>query len=335
MGTVAGKSVVAGFAAIVCATPVAVQAASIEDSAHRKIDVPGDVEVVIPAGPPAQVLLHALAPDRLGALVEPFKPDHVIYVDPKIARLPQIPVLTRVTKPGDFGMVAELKPGLIIDYGNDSRRYVAADEKIQKQLGVPTALFGGRLTDAAKVARTIAPAIGKNARAETVAAKIEEVLDRVKPLADLGDGDRPTVYVARGADGLLAARAGTSFDEPIRLAGGRNVVEAGNGTFKRMSLEEVVALKPAVVVFGQRDALKSKLHAALPPGTKFLLDAGEPYSVLTGPPSINRLVGLAALAVILHSDRFKMEPEDVSRIETTLFPIPAGLAVPAPLQQQP
>ena len=29
-------------------------------------------------------------------------------------------------------------------------------------------------------------------------------------------------------------RAGTSFDEPIRLAGGRNVVAASGGTFQRM-----------------------------------------------------------------------------------------------------
>lgn len=321
--------------AIASSAPLVARSATIEDSTKRSVDIPAEVKVVIPAGAPAQVLLHALAPDRLGALVEPFKPEHVIYVDPKVAHLPQIPVLTRMTKPGDIGMVAELKPGLVVDYGNASRRYVAADKRIQKTLGVPTVLFGGSLLDAAKVARTIGGAIGAGAHANDIAAKVDEVLDRAKPLSDLADSGRTAVYLARGADGLLAARAGTSFDEPIRLAGGRNVVEAGNGTFKHMTVEDVVALKPVVVIFATRDALKSPLHAALPRGTKYLLDSGEPYKVLTGPPSINRLVGLAALAVILHSDKFRMEPEEVGRIETALFPIPSGLAVPAPLQAQP
>ena len=327
------------FAALVgvalAMAPGGLGAATLLDSANRSVTLPAVVRAIVPAGPPAQVLLHALVPDRLAGVVEPFRPEHVIYVDMSLRDAPQIPMLSRTAAPGDVDMVAGLKPDLVVDYGNVSPRFVAADEKIQKELGVPAVLFGGNLADAPHVLRTLAGAIGADKRGEMLAALIEDVLTKTKPLADLDDADRVPVYLSRGADGLTAARAGTSFDEPIRLAGGHNVVESGNGTFKRMTVEEVVALQPAVVIISDRDALASPLHAALPKGTRFVLDTGEPYKVLTGVPSINRVIGLAALAAILHPKEFAMVPDDVTRIETTLFPIAAGLAEPAPLDVRP
>ena len=54
--------------------------------------------------------------------------------------------------------------------------------------------------------------------------------------------------------------------------------------------------------------------------------------MLTGAPSLNRLVGAAALAAILHPDKADGDPDAIRRLETMLFPIPPGLAAPAPLQ---
>ena len=127
-------------------------------------------------------------------------------------------------------------------------------------------------------------------------------------------------------------RAGTSFDEPLRLAGGRNVVVASGGTFQRMDVAAVVALKPKVVIFAEEEALSSPLRQALPKDTIIVLDAGEPYKVLTGPPSLNRLVGLAALPAILHPDKATADPDFVLHVQATLFPPPPGVAFPAPLQ---
>ncbi len=307
-------------------------AETLTDSADRTVTVAHEIASVVPAGPPAQVLLQVLAADKLTGLVEPFTPQHVIYVDPTLAKRPQIPMLNRTAAPGDVAAVAALKPGLVVDYGSLSARYVAADEKIGKELSVPSVIFDGDLTEAASVARALATALGVPARGEAVAASIEHVLAAAKPASDVADADRVAVYLARGEDGLLAVRAGTSFDEPIRLAGGRNVVGGTGGTFKRMSVEDVVALKPSVVVFAEQEALSSPLHAGLPKGTRFVLDAGEPYKVLTGPPSLNRLVGLAALAPILHPDKVKADPDAVLHLATLLFPRPAGVAYPAPLQ---
>ena len=302
------------------------------DSTGRTQEVAAPVSVVVPAGAPAQVLLQAIAPQKLGALVEGFAPEHVIYVDAKVAALPQIAMLSRSAAPGDVAAVAALKPGLVVDYGSLSPRYVAADEKIAEELKVPAVLFSGDLADVPMVVRTVAKPLGEVERGEAVAGAAQKVLDALKPLGALPEAERVSIYVARGTDGLNALRAGTSFDEPLRLAGARNVVGGGGGTFRRMSVDEVAGLKPAVVVFADLDVLSSPLHAALPKETKWVLDAGEPYKVLLGPPSLNRLVGAAALAAILHSDKAPYDQDAIKQIEATLFPVPPGLALPSPLQ---
>ena len=314
------------------AWPIGAFAATLKDSADRTVIVPANVAHVVPAGAPAQVLLQVLAPGKLVGLVEPFKPEHAIYVDPAVAALPQIPQLTRTDAPGDIAAVAALKPDLVVDYGNVSGRFVAADEKIQQELSVPTVLYGGSLADAGALATALGGALGVGARGTEVAGIVRDVLARAAPLANLADEARVPVYVARGPDGLSALRAGTSFDEPIKLAGGRNVVAAAGGTFQRMSVDAVVALKPKVVIFSEQEALTSPLRAALAKDTMVVLDAGEPYKALTGPPSLNRLVGLAALASILHPDKVKADPEIVLHAQAGLFPPPAGVAYPAPLQ---
>ncbi len=309
------------------------QAEPLVDSTGRTQEVAAPVSVAVPAGPPAQILLQAIAPGKLGALVEAFGPDHVMYVDARVAALPHVAMLTRSAAPSDIAAVTALKPGLMVDYGSLSPRYVAAAEKIAEELRVPAVLFSGDLADVPATVRTLAKPLGEVARGEAVASAAQQVLDALKPLGALSDAERVGVYVARGADGLNAVHDGSALDEPIRLAGGRNVVSGGGGgMFRRMDVDAVVALKPAVVVVSDIEALKSPLRAALPKDTRFVLDAGEPYKVLTGAPSLNRLVGALALAAILHPGKAENDPDAIRRLETSLFPIPPGLAVPAPLQ---
>ena len=242
-------------------------------------------------------------------------------------------MLSRNASSEAVAAAAALTPGLVVDYGSLSPRYIAADEKIAHDLKVPAVLFSGDLGDVPGVVRALAKPLGVIKRGEIVAIQAESILTRLKPLAALPDAELVAIYVARGDDGLNAIRGGTSFDEPLRLAGARNVVTGGGGAFRRMSVDDVVALKPDVVVVGDLAAISSPLRAALPKTTKWVLDAGVPYKVLTGPPSLNRLVGAAALAALLHHTD-GLDAEAIGRIETTLFPIPPGVSIPAPLQVQ-
>lgn len=306
-------------------------AASLEDANHQTITLADAPRRILPAGPPAQILLHALAPGQLAGLVEGFPADAAIYVDPALLARPRVPMAARSHDKGDFAEITRLKPDLILDYGSVEPRYAHADADVAGRLAVPVLLFDGRLEAAPDLLLKLGRAFGDEARARMLSERMSKILADTRPLADLPEAERVPVYLARGADGLTGARAGSAFDEPLRLAGARNVVAGGIGAFRRMRPEEVLALHPKVVIFEDREALSSPLGKALPPDVTVLLDNGVPYKALTGAPSLNRMVGLVALASILHPDRFHMDPEDVPRVETLLFPIPPGLAAPAPL----
>ena len=158
-------------------------------------------------------------------------------------------------------------------------------------------------------------------RASEIAKSAEFALQKLAPVTSKTLGDRVSVYYARGSDGLRAIRTGSSLDEGIALAGGRNVVSTGEGTFSSMSVDEVAALKPSVVVLADPKAAEpgAPLRKALPAETRFLVDLGLPYGWIEHPPSLNRLIGALWLASHLYPDEISFPAEDARRMSVALF----------------
>src|SRR5690242_17549717 len=96
-------------------------AAEITDSAGRIVQVPAHVARVVPAGPPAAVLLAALAPDLMVGWPMPLADAARPLLAPEATNLLQIP---RLTGHEDVSAaIKPLKPDLILDYGTVSARY--------------------------------------------------------------------------------------------------------------------------------------------------------------------------------------------------------------------
>jgi hypothetical protein len=94
---------------------------AVVDAAGRTVQVPDHIARMLPAGPPAAVLLAALAPDLMLGWPEPLSPDARAYLPAEVANLPQVP---RLTGHADVTAdIAALHPDLIVDYGTVSPRY--------------------------------------------------------------------------------------------------------------------------------------------------------------------------------------------------------------------
>jgi iron complex transport system substrate-binding protein len=309
----------------VAALPALGFAGPFKDAADRTVDVPSKVARIIPAGPPAQVLLQALAPDKLAGLVEAFPAEGKAFVPDATRNLAVIPRLSRSPSEADIATLRGLAADLVVDYGSVGQNYVASINKAQADLGVPAILLDGRLAGTPANLRQLGLLIGVADRAEQLAALAQKALDKLAPLAALSSADRVSVYLARGSDGLNAARPGGSVGEAIEFAGGRNVVASGSGAFFKMEVADVVALTPDVVIFENAAALKSPLRAALPAKTRVYLDSPTPYGALESPPSLNRLIGALVLGSLLHPDRLPPDPAFVTKLHEAFFgPIPAG-----------
>lgn len=100
----------------------------------------------------------------------------------------------------------------------------------------------------------VGKALGKEAEATVLAERIAAEIGAAQALA-AEQGKRPGVLfiISAEAGRLMASGTGTAADGMIRLAGGRNVIDAYSG-YKQLTDEAVIEAAPDVVVMMDRGA---------------------------------------------------------------------------------
>ena len=267
---------------------------TVVDATGRSIEVPDHLTRVLPAGPPAAILLAAIAPDLMLGWTSPVSGNARALLSPEAARLPQVPRLTGRDDVTD--KIVALKPDLILDYGTIAPRYSDLAKATQQRTGIPTVLLDGSLAEVPRVFRLLGSILHREDRAETLAKFTEALLAAPKKLdASL------RVVCARGPDGLTFVAPRTDLAESFTRAGWQLVVPPGQGPSRPASLDDFRALDPDVIVFtdpamratlAQSEAWRSL--RAVRDGHAFVAP-DMPFGWLDEPPSINRLLGLAWL----------------------------------------
>lgn len=270
-------------------------AADIVDATGRTVQVPDQVAHVLPAGPPAAVLLAALAPDLMLGWPFPIPPKSRAYLAPEAASLPLVP---RVTGREDVtAKVIALKPDLIVDYGTVSPRYSDLARATEQRTGIPTILLDGSLSQIPQAFRLLGHVLHREARAAVLADFASALLALPIP-----PDAHPRVLCARGPDGLTVVAPGTDLAEVFTRLGWQVVAPAGQGAFRQASLDDIRALHPDVLVFSDpamRTTLaQSAAWKSLPAVREghTLVAPALPFGWIEEPPSINRLLGLAWLS---------------------------------------
>jgi iron complex transport system substrate-binding protein len=272
----------------------AARAADVTDAAGRVVSVPEHVAKILPAGPPAAVLLEALAPDLLLGFPNPVSPEARAMLAPEAAGLPTIPRLTG--KQDVTEQVRALHPDLIVDYGDITPAYVALSTATQEKLGVPTLLLDGALAETPHALRLLGAALHREQRAETLAKLAEAMLALPVPAAP------HTVIYLRGTGDLRALAPGGTIADVFSRLGWQPLAPSGEGTFRPATLAQIALLDPDVLLFA--DARMRGVVAAsdawralraVRTGRAFLAPA-LPFGWVEEPPSLNRLLGLAWLA---------------------------------------
>jgi iron complex transport system substrate-binding protein len=269
-------------------------AGTVVDATGRSVELPEQIARVLPAGPPAAILLAALAPDLMLGWTSPVSDTARAYLSPEAARLPQVPRLTGREDVAD--RIVALKPDLILDYGTVAPRYADLATATQQRLKVPTILLNGSLTEIPQMFRLLGGILHREARAETLARFAEALL-----AAPADQTSHPSVVGARGPDGLTLVAPGTDLAEAFTLLGWKLVAPAGQGSSRQASIDDIRTIDPDIVVFadpGMRATVaKSEawrsVRAVRDGHAVFAPDL--PFGWLDEPPSINRLLGLAWL----------------------------------------
>lgn len=203
----------------------------------------------------------------------------------------------------------QIQPDLIWQWGHMGDDLIAP----LRNAGLPVAaLLYGDETRSREWIRLIGQSLGQEARAAHQLAWRDAV--RAQILAVTGGlraDQRPGVlYLSRYAPQLRVSGAGTSFDDDIRLAGGRNVA-AVIGTGQTVNIEQVMAWAPDVILLNNFESgltpeklYRDPLFADMPAvrGHRvYMIPAG---GYIWDPPSQESPLYWQWLSQLLHPDRF-------------------------------
>lgn len=307
--------------------PLASAQTAIIDAAGRKVEIPAHIDRVLAAGPPASVLLYALAPEKMvGWVQEPSERQKQFLAAP-YRDLPAHGRLTGRGNTANIEMVLSMKPDIILDVGTVDPTYASLADRVQQQTGIPYVLIDGSFANTAKTLRTVGEILGVKEKAEEQATFAEAALARLKSAMDtVQASDRPRVYYGRGPEGLETGLAGSINMEVLAAVGATNVAESvGSGGLANVSVEQVLSWNPDVIL-----TLDPKFQAAVMTdpvwaGIKAVQQKrvyrapNLPFGWFDTPPGINRLISAAWLATVLYPGRTDIDLKKEVRDFYALF----------------
>jgi iron complex transport system substrate-binding protein len=286
------------------------------DAAGRRVEIPARISRVLAAGPPASILLYTLAPEKMIGWVRTPSPTEKGYLQERVRELPEYGRLTGRGGTANLENVLKFQPDLIIDSGSTGGTYVSLANNVQEQTKIPYLLLDGRLEKTPENYRLLGEWLDARDRAEQLANYAEETLSGLRRrIASIPESDRPRVYYGRGINGLESGLAGSINLEVLERVGAVNVAAAaGTGSLSKISIEQVLAwnpdvilvLEPAFYASVRTDPLWSSVKAVRE--NRIYMAPNLPYGWFDAPPGVNRLIGVRWLMSILYPKQF---PEDL------------------------
>ncbi len=291
-------------------------AGEVTDSASRRVSVPDRVERVFAAGAPAAVAIAVLAPEKLLGWPVRLRDGTKPFLSRRLAELPELGRLTGRGDTANLEVVIANKPDVVVDYGTVAQTYISLADRVQSQTSIPVVLVDGRFANSPASIRLLGKILGVETRAEEIARYAEETFALVDSvLAKVNPEKRPSVYLARGANGLETGIEGSINTEILERAGGRNVArrESGRTGLSQVSLEQVLTWNPEMIVTLNREfvdaARKDQAWAAVRAVREGKLVAAPdfPFGWIDGPPSLNRLIGLRWLVTLFFPEHARLD----------------------------
>ena len=284
------------------------------DATGREIRPPAKVARVYAAGPPASMLVFAIAPGKLVGWTRAFRADEAQFVPPQYAALPELGRLTGRGNTASVEVVLDAKVDLIVDAGSTGATLASLARQVEGQTGIPYALFEDRIESTPATLRALGRLMGDDARAEKLAAWYEDALKDVHArVARVPDAARPRVYYGRGPAGLQTGGGGSINVEVLDFLGARNVAAEARAGLVTVSVEQVLLWDPEVIIttdpqFWRLAWTDPRWQATSAVEKKRVFLAPHlPFGWFDFPPGANRLLGLWWAGKLLYPQAFDFE----------------------------
>ncbi len=287
------------------------------DSAGREVTLPKEINKIAPSGPLAQIVLYTLCPDKLSGLASDFSEGAKLYIDEKYWGLPKFGQFYGKNASLNMEALIAESPDVIIDIGEAKKTVKEDMDALQEQLNMPVIFIEADLDTMSAAYEKLGELTGEADQAKKLADYCNNILKKSETAKEeLAEKEKKSVYFAIGDDGLHTNAEGSIHARVIEQIGAENaakveMVSSGGGS--EVSFEQLLLWQPDIIiadsetlyqtittdkVWGELNAVKEGKVYQIP---------SVPYSFMSSPPSVNRMIGIMWLGNLVYPEQYNVD----------------------------
>jgi len=293
------------------------------DSAGRQVTVPVHITRIVPSGPLAQMMLFALAPDKLVGLSSEWSDTAQGLIDEKYTGLTVLGQLYGGSSDLNVEQLAKADPQVIIDVGEDKSTIADDMDTIEKQTGIPSVHISAELDNTGESFRMLGDLLGMTEEAEALASYCETTYRSVTDKMEaIGTDNKKKIVYCVGENGLYVIPNGSYHSEVLDLVADNIAVvdnPTSRGTGNEIDMEQLMIWDPDVILFAPGSIYDSVRDDSMWSGLKAVKNGTYyevPYCVYNWmgfPPSVNRYLGMQWLLKLLYPDQAGYDMYEVTK----------------------
>lgn len=288
----------------------AAEARTFTDDAGREVELPVNIDRVIPSGGVAQIMLFSFAPEKLVGLASEFEESAKGIIPDKYYGLPYF---GQFYGSADMNIeeLAKAEPQLVIDIGDSKKNQTEDLNAFTAQTGIPIVYLYCDLAGTADTYRRLGELLNLSDRAEEYASWFSGVYERtIDIMEQVGEKKIRALYVQGDAGQYVLAKGSYHAEVLDLLTENAAVVDevSNKGLGNEVSMEQIALWDPDFVIFksgsiygevkemnvwSQLTAIQTDSYVECPV---------IPHCWLGTPPSVQRYLALIWLPSVLYPE---------------------------------
>ena len=296
------------------------------DSCGREVKVPTDIQKVAVSGPLAQMVVFAIAPDKMVGVANAWDESAKAYFDAKYLELPLLGQLYGGKGELNLETLLAAAPDVVIDVGEPKDSMAEDLDALQEQTGIPSVHIDAYLASMDNTYAMLGDLLAMPNEAQGLADYCRYAYDKVKAIAD--SVEKVNLLYVTGEEGLNVIAKGSYHAEAIdMLCNNLAVVDepSSKGTGNEVDMEQILNWNPAAVIFAPGSIYSTvadnenwQTIPAIRDGRYYEVPMG-PYNWMGFPPSVQRILGMQWMAKVLYPDAADYDMYETTQTYFQLF----------------
>ena len=296
------------------------------DSCGRGVTVPADIQKIAVSGPLAQIVVFAIAPDKMVGVANAWDESAKAYFDAKYLELPLLGQLYGGKGELNLETLLAAAPDVVIDVGEPKDSMAEDLDALQEQTGIPFVHIDAYLASMDDTYAMLGDLLAMPNEAQGLADYCRYAYDKVKAIAD--SVEKVNLLYVTGEEGLNVIARGSYHAEVIdMLCNNLAVVDepSSKGTGNEVDMEQILNWNPAAVIFAPGSIYSTvadnenwQTIPAIRDGRYYEVPMG-PYNWMGFPPSVQRILGMQWMAKVLYPDAADYDMYETTQTYFQLF----------------